>query len=128
MPSLDKLASLSKRMKETKIVVQPGGGQDGTENETVTPASSALAEVTHNVAARPMSSGAPSVGGAGLEGAMLQVRDAVVGVAAELRSARPGTSPHLSQKIEAIASDVAAIKDQIEAQAIQLAEILRLLR
>jgi hypothetical protein len=30
MPNLDRLASLSKRAKEIKVIVQPGGGQEGT--------------------------------------------------------------------------------------------------
>lgn len=156
MPSLDKLASLSRRMKETAVKVAPGGGQDGSDaDSTVTVASS-----PDSVSVGPVSAGLKmatsnglhtsehpvAMNAAGLEAAMLGVRDAVYGVASEVRLLRTdrggqgesGTPPSsegdqeqlaaLNSRMALLTDEVTALREQLEVQAIQLAEILKILQ
>jgi hypothetical protein len=156
MPSLDKLASLSRRMKETNIKVSAGGGQDGTDDSaTVTESANSepvQVSLTRSHANSPASNGshnsdhAVPLNTASLEAAMLGVRDAVHSVASEIRllrtdrpSATAGSlaaqpSGELSElaavesRMALLTDEVTALREQLEVQAIQLAEILKILQ
>ena len=154
MPSLDKLASLSRRMKETSIVVQPGGGQEGTEEGQAMAAANAVADSQRPTerlsqtmdngtrASTPvLNSGhvaAQSTNTASLEAATLSVRDAVHSVASEIRLLRTegkagggptgGELASLESRMALLTDEVSSLREQLEVQAIQLAEILKLLR
>lgn len=154
MPSLDKLASLSRRMKETSIVVQPGGGQEGTEDGQAMAATASSSETQRSTERQPLSADhsvrgsshyqnssngqMASMDTSSLEAATLSVRDAVHAVASEIRLLRTegktgggatgADLASLESRMALLTDEVSSLREQLEVQAIQLAEILKLLR
>src|SRR5262245_56551207 len=133
MPNFDRLASLSKKMKDVRVVVSPGGGQEGTDGSTdaatVTAAPSSLpaASLPADAPAKPAAAAGPASASApGTNGEVLgEIRDVLRELVTEIRAARTGGLP-LSGGVPNVALD--DVRAQLEMQGEQLAEILAVLK
>ncbi len=106
MPDLGKLASLSQRMKQTKITVAPGGGQEGSDENQASQANPGATPVPNPAPPVQASSQSPQVGVASgsasqavsfdlspLHQVLGEIRDGILGLSQEVRKIREGGMP-----------------------------------
>jgi len=138
MPNLDRLSSFSKKLKETKVVVQAGGGQDGTaedgSNETsVQRSSDAGASVTSSGQPQSVVGATSAIVPTSPEAVavLAEIRDAVKELTREISAIRRDGLPGSGGGGEAVGilgQQVGELRDHLQTQGVQLAEVLRLLR
>ncbi len=137
MPNLDRLSSFSKKLKETKVVVQPGGGQDGTGDDVAAEVNSAeRSGSTSQTASAPpiqVETTASAILPTGGDGVVVlgEIRDALRELTREVAAIRRDGLPGAGGGGEAasiLGQQVGELRDHLQTQGVQLAEVLRLLR